>query len=125
MLANLIAIPICNFVVMPAALATLVAMPVGLEAAPAVGDGARHRGHGVVRPRRVASLPGAVGRVPAIPTFAFVLIVVGGLWCALWSTRWRLLGVVPIVVGLDAGADRPRPDVLVGRGAGLVAVRGP
>jgi competence protein ComEC len=34
MLANLLAIPICNFVVMPAALAALVAMPFGLEAAP-------------------------------------------------------------------------------------------
>ena len=33
-LANLIAIPICNVIVMPAALATLVAMPFGLEAAP-------------------------------------------------------------------------------------------
>jgi competence protein ComEC len=33
-LANLIALPICNVIVMPAALATLVAMPLGLEAAP-------------------------------------------------------------------------------------------
>ena len=33
-LANLIAIPICNIVVMPAALATLVAMSVGLEGLP-------------------------------------------------------------------------------------------
>ena len=38
----------------------------------------------------VAGLPGAVGRVPAIPTHAFVLMIVGGLWCALWGTRWRL-----------------------------------
>ena len=33
-LANLIAIPICNILVMPAALATLIAMPFGLEAVP-------------------------------------------------------------------------------------------
>ena len=33
-LANLLAIPICNLIVMPAALAALVAMPFGLEAAP-------------------------------------------------------------------------------------------
>ena len=31
-LANLIAIPVCNVLVMPAALATLVLMPLGLEA---------------------------------------------------------------------------------------------
>ena len=53
----------------------------------------------------VASLPGAVGRVPAIPTFAFVLMVVGGLWCALWSTRWRCWASCPSSLGLDAGAD--------------------
>jgi len=121
-LANLVAIPICNIVVMPAALATLVAMPVGLEAAPlwVMGWGIEAM---VWCAGWVAGLPGAVGRVPAIPTFAFVLMIVGGLWCALWSTRWRLLGVVPIVAGLVLAPAGRKPDVLVGRGAGLVAVR--
>ena len=64
----------------------------------------------------VAGLPGAVGRVPAIPTYAFVLMVVGGLWCALWGTRWRLLGLVPIVLGLILAPTGRRPDVLIGRG---------
>jgi competence protein ComEC len=124
MLANLMAIPICNFVVMPAALAALVAMPFGLEAAPL-----RVMGLGIDAmvwcAHAVASLPGAVGRVPAIPTHAFALIVVGGLWCALWGTRWRLLGVMPIALGLMLAPTAQRPDVLVGRGAALVAVRGP
>ena len=48
-LANLLAIPICNLIVMPAALATLVAMPFGLEAAPLRVMGLGHRGDGVVR----------------------------------------------------------------------------
>jgi competence protein ComEC len=121
-LANLVAIPICNIIVMPAALATLVAMPVGLEAAPlwVMGWGIEAM---VWCAAWVAGLPGAVGRVPAIPTFAFVLMIVGGLWCALWRTRWRLLGVVPIVAGLVVAPAGRKPDVLVGRGAGLVAVR--
>jgi competence protein ComEC len=121
-LANLIAIPICNVVVMPAALATLVAMPFGLEAAPlqVMGLGIEAM---VWCANWVASLPGAVGRVPAIPTYAFVLMVVGGLWCALWGTRWRLLGLVPIVLGLILAPTGRRPDVLVGRGGAIVAVR--
>src|SRR5262249_14594810 len=53
----------------------------------------------------------------------FVLMIAGGLWCALWSTRWRLLGVVPIAVGLMLAPTLRRPDVLIGRGGGLVAVR--
>ena len=72
----------------------------------------------------VARLPGAVGRVPAIPTHAFALMVAGGLWWALWSTRWRVLGVAPIALGLMLAPTGQRPDVLIGRGADLVAVRG-
>ena len=123
MLANLLAIPICNLVVMPAALAALVAMPFGLEAGPlwlmGLGiDAMMWCAHAV------SVLPGAVGRVPAIPTLAFALIVVGGLWCALWGTRWRLLGVLPVALGLMLAPTGQRPDVLIGRNAGLVAVRG-
>ena len=107
---------------MPAALATLVAMPFGLEAGPL-----RVMGWGIEAmvwcANWVAGLPGAVGRVPAIPTYAFVLVVVGGLWCTLWGTRWRLLGLVPIVLGLILAPTGRRPDVLFGRGGSIVAVR--
>jgi len=108
--------------VMPAALATLLAMPLGLEAAPLwiMGWGIDAM---VWCAAWVAGLPGAVGRVTAIPTAAFVLLVLGGLWCCLWSTRWRLLGIVPIAAGLALTPTGRKPDVLVGRAAGLVAVR--
>ncbi len=122
MLANLLAIPICNLIVMPAALATLVAMPFGLEALPlkVMGVGI----DAMVRCAQwVAGLPGAVARVPAIPTHAFALMVAGGLWCALMRTRWRLLGLVPIMLGLMLAPTGRRPDVLIGRGGSTVAVR--
>lgn len=121
-LANLLAIPICNLIVMPAALASLVAMPFGLEAAPlkAMGLGIEAM---VWCAQSVAGLPGAVGRVPAIPTHAFLLMVAGGLWWALMRTRWRLLGLVPIALGLVLAPTGRRPDVLIGRAASVVAVR--
>jgi competence protein ComEC len=71
----------------------------------------------------VAALPGAVGRVPAIPVQAFVLVVAGGLWWAVWRRPWRLLGVVPIALGVALAPTGRRPDVLIGRNAALVAVR--
>jgi competence protein ComEC len=121
-LANLIAIPICNVLVMPAALATLIALPFGLEWFPL-----QAMGHGIEWmvwcAYRVAALPGAVARIPSIPTAAFALVLAGGLWLALWRARWRWLGLIPIALGLTIAPWRTAPDVLIGRNGDLVAVR--
>ena len=122
-LANLVAVPICNLVVMPAALATLVAMPFGLEALPLWV-----MGHGVEAmswvAARVAALPGAVSLIPSIPTLAFGLMLCGGLWLCLWGHRWRLLGVLPILAGLVLAPTTRAPDALIGDDGALVALRG-
>ncbi len=121
-LANLVAIPLCNFIVMPAALASLIAMPLGLEAAPlhVMGWGIDAM---LWTAERVASLPGAVLHIPAMPTAAFLAIVGGGLWLALWQTRWRVLGVAAIAVGIALAPTLRLPDLLVGRDGALIAVR--
>lgn len=121
-LANLIAVPICNVVVMPAALATLVFMPFGLEAGPLMVMGLGVDAMSAAA-RFVASLPGAVGMVPAIPTQAFALMLAGGLWLTLWQGRWRLAGLIPICGGLLVAPYGSRPDVLIGHDGALVAVR--
>lgn len=122
-LANLLAIPICNFVVMPAALAALLLMPVGLEALALIPMGA-----GIDAMTRcaglVARLPGAVAHIPAIPTPAFVLVVAGGIWIILWHGRGRALGAGLAIAGLLLAPAMPRPDILIARGGELVAVRG-
>ncbi len=121
-LANLIAIPICNLVVMPAALATLFTMPLGLEVWPL-----KLMGLGIDAMTwiayAVARLPGAVGRIPAVPTLAFTMMVLGGLWLCLFRTRLRLFGLVLMAAGLGVAPLRARPDVLIGRDGTLVAVR--
>jgi competence protein ComEC len=122
-LANLLAIPICNLVVMPAALVTLVLMPLGLEAVPlwVMGKGIEAM---VWCAYAVAGLPGAVARLPAIPDLALGLMVGGGLWLCLWRTRWRLLGLAGLAAGIGVAPGLPRPDMLVGRDGHLVAIRG-
>ena len=121
-LANLIAIPICDLLVMPAALAALILMPLGLEA-PALWV----MGWGVDAmlwtAERVAALPGAVMRIPAMPTAAFLLMIAGGLWLALWQTRWRLAGAALVAAGLALAPTLRLPDLLIGRDGALVAVR--
>lgn len=122
-LANLIAVPICNFLVMPAALGTLVAMPLGLESGPLW---VMEKGIEVMVwcANAVARLPGAVGRIPAFSNLAFGLMLAGGLWLCLWRTRWRLLGLGAVAAGLALAPAMPRPDILVDNDAELVAIRG-
>lgn len=121
-LANLIAIPVCNLVVMPAALATLVVMPLGLEAATLWIMGF---GIDVMTwcAYRVAELPGAVTRVAAIPLAAFLLMALGGLWLCLWRTRWRVIGLGLVACGIAVAPFRAKPDVLVGHEGNALAVR--
>jgi competence protein ComEC len=123
-LANMVALPVSDLLVMPAALATLVAMPFGLEAWPlAVMDvGIRVM---TWTATTVAALPGSVSRVPAISQTAFVLMVIGGLWICLWGTHVRWAGFLLVAAGVALAPLTERPDVLVGRGGRLVAVRGP
>lgn len=122
-LANLIAIPICNMVVMPMALAALVLMPLGLEAIALIPMGL---GIDAMTwcAAFVAKLPGAVGHVPAIPAYAFVLMVLGGLWIALWHSQMRIAGAVLVLAGVALTPFLPRADVLVARNGDLVALRG-
>ncbi|HRY07508.1 MAG TPA: ComEC/Rec2 family competence protein [Hyphomicrobiaceae bacterium] len=121
-LANLLAVPICNIVVMPAALATLVVLPVGLEAGPlfVMGWGIEAMS---ATARFVAGLPGAVGMLPDISTRAFGLMLAGGLWLALWQHRWRFGGLALVCAGIATAPFVAHPDALVGRDGKLVAVR--
>ena len=50
-------------------------------------------------------------------------MVLGGLWLCLWTTRVRLLGVLPIALGGAAALAAPTPDLLItGDGRHLAVV---
>lgn len=121
-IGNVLALPICDLVVMPALLATLVVMPFGLEAYPLA-----LAGYGIDTMTAiaswVASLPGAVALIPAIPLEALLAFVAGGLWLLLWQGRWRFAGLAALAAGLLLAPTREQPDVLVSRDGTLVAAR--
>ncbi len=123
LLANLVAIPICNLIVMPAALLTLVLMPLGLESLP-LAVMAKGIDAMTATAERVAALPGAVVTISAISEQGFALMIGGGLWLTLWQTRWRMLGLAALGSGVLVAGGAVRPDILAGRGGELVAVRG-
>lgn len=121
-LANVIAIPFTSFVVMPAAAAALLLDPVGLGA-----PGYAVLGWSLELLMRladtVASWPGAVSRLPSMPTAAFAAFIAGGLWLALWETRIRWAGLLPIGVAAALALSARPADLVVsgdGRHAGIV-----
>ncbi|MCJ2177843.1 ComEC/Rec2 family competence protein [Novosphingobium album (ex Hu et al. 2023)] len=121
-LANVVAIPLTTFVVMP-----LIGLALALDLAGAGTPVWWLAGHAIElligMAHKIAAQPGAVSMMPAMGTRAFLLFVSGGLWLGLWSGRVRLLGLVPSVAGALILATMAPPDVLVtgdGRHVGLV-----
>ncbi len=121
-LANLIAVPVCNLLVMPSALLAFILMPFGLEALPLTIMG---KGIELMTwcAQTVAALPGAVSRVPAFSTLSFGLMIFGGLWVCLWQRPWRWFGIVIIAIGIARAPYLERPDLLAGRDGRLIALR--
>lgn len=121
--ANMAAVPITGFWIMPWAVVAMLLMPLGWE-----GVGLQPMGWGVdaviVVARTVAAWPAAVVLLPPLPTASLVMISLGGLWLCLWQRRWRLLGLIPVAAGASALLVVRPPDVLVAADGGLLAVRG-
>jgi competence protein ComEC len=111
-IANLAAVPIVTFFVMPAGLLSLLLMPLGLEGWPLTAAG-----WGIEAVLWVAAavgdLPGSVLPVPPMPGWGFAAAVIGGLWCALWRQRWRFLGLPVLLAGVVSPVWQPVPAVVL------------
>ncbi|HEX4736775.1 MAG TPA: ComEC/Rec2 family competence protein [Allosphingosinicella sp.] len=122
--ANIIAIPLTTFVIMPAEALSLLFDVAGLGA-PFwwVTGKAIHLlliiAHGT------GEAPGAVALLPAMADGAFALMIVGALWMGLWRTKWRRWGLIPFAVGAVWALFAPRPDLLVTGDGRHVAFLGP
>ncbi|MFV0624942.1 ComEC/Rec2 family competence protein [Sphingomonas sp. ac-8] len=123
-LANLVAIPLTTFVVMPAEALALLLDVAGLGA-PLWWIVERSLALLLWIAEIAAAAPGSVAALPSMPTGAFALMVVGGLWLALWRTRLRLLGLAPFLVGAGWAVVTPAPDLLVTGDGRHLAVRTP
>lgn len=121
-LANIVAIPLTTFIVMPLE-ALALALDVAGMGAPVWWLVGHALGALLWLARAVAAAPGAVAALPAMPAGAFALMVAGGLWLALWRTRWRRLGVAPLAVGAAWALATPAPDLLVTGDGRHLAIR--
>jgi competence protein ComEC len=110
--ANIVAIPLTTFVIMPLEALALLLDPFGL-AAPFWWLTGQALHFLLVLARTAAEAPGAVFLTPAIPNGAFALMVAGGIWLCLWRTDWRRWGLVPLAAGALWALATPPPDLLV------------
>ncbi|MGL4301242.1 MAG: ComEC/Rec2 family competence protein [Sphingomonas sp.] len=120
--ANIVAIPLTTFVTMPLEALALLFDCIG-AGAPFWWATARSLDLLLWIARTTAAIPGSVAPLPAMPGAAYGLMVVGGLWLALWRTRWRRLGLLPLAVGAVWALLTPAPDVLVTGDGRHVAIR--
>jgi len=117
-LANLVAIPLTTFVIMPAEALALLFDGLGVGAGLALGApfwwiAGKAIGLLLWLAHEVAALPGASAMLPSVPRGAYLLMVAGGLWIMLWRTRMRLVGVAPLAAGALWAVLLPAPDLLV------------
>lgn len=110
--ANIVAIPLTTFIVMPAEALALMLDAAGLGA-PAwwvtgkALDLLLWVAHGAARQDWAVTLR------PAFSDWAFGLVVIGGLWCVLWKSGARWLGLAPLFLGVALILIAPAPDILV------------
>jgi competence protein ComEC len=122
-LANIVAIPLTTFVIMPLEALALLLDSVGVGGpvwwlvnhALSLLIGLAHK---------VSAVPGAVAMLPEMPVPAFVLIVGGGLWVLLWRSAQRWWGLVPAAIGVVLAGSAPAPDLLLTGDGKHLAVRG-
>jgi competence protein ComEC len=122
-IANLAAMPIVSAWVMPAGIAGLVTMPLGLD--PwfwrIMGLGIEWM---VDVARWVSNFPGALGRMGAFGVGPLLICTLGIVVLCLLETPLRFLGSLLIGCAIILMVRAPQPDVLIAPDGGAVAVRG-
>jgi competence protein ComEC len=119
--ANMLAVPLTGFFIMPFAVLSLIAMPFGLDAWPlnALGTGCNLV---LWIAHTVAGWPSAVILLPTMPIAGLILTSFGLIWICLIVGRWRLAGFLPVVMGCLSPLSVHPPAVLAAGDGKLVAV---
>lgn len=120
--ANVAAVPLTAFWVMPLGLVALLLMPLGFEWLALVPMGWGIDGILWIG-RTVSAWPSATLPVPHIPAWGLCTFSLGLAWLGLWRSWLRLAGVPVILAGLLSPLAAPAPDILISSEARLIAIR--
>ena len=120
-LANVVAVPIMGFVVMPSAILAAALAPFGGEA---LGFWGMTLGLGAILDvaSHVADFPHSVSHIKAPPPKVLGLLAASVLFGILWQGQLRYLAVIPACAALISWVMSPPPDVLISGDGRLVGV---
>jgi competence protein ComEC len=120
--ANIVAIPLTTFVVMPLEALALLFDIAGLGG-PFWWCAGQALHWLLSLARATAASPGAVALLPDMPDGAYALMILGGLWLCLWRTKVRRWGLAPFAAGALWALLTPAPDLLITGDGRHAAVR--
>jgi competence protein ComEC len=119
--ANLVAVPLTSFVIMPAAIFAFFLLPFGCEYLPL-----KIMDFGIKYILQVAayieSLPHSIwyfGHISAISLFIYAF---GFLWFCFFKTKFRLAGIAPMLVSIIMMLQTPKPDIIIGGRDASIAI---
>ncbi len=121
-IANLFAVPVMSFVIMPAVVLSYITIPLGLDflTLPIAGKGVdwmRDIAHWT------SSLEGSVLLVPQWPQLGFALLICGVIFTFLWKGYFKLAGIPVFLAGIFVILGHSQPDILVSSSGKLAAFR--
>lgn len=121
-LANIVAIPLTTFVVMPLEAIALLFDLIGLGT-PFWWMAGQALNILLWVAHAAADAPGSVATLASMPNGAFALMIAGGLWLCLWRTKFCHLGLLPVAAGALWALSVSPPDILITGDGRHLAVR--
>ena len=110
-LANIVAIPLTTFVILPLEFTSVLLDSVGLGA-PLWWVTGQSIDFLLWIARTVAAST-RMATVGDMPSWSLAAVAMGGLWLGLWNSRLRLAGLLPVAAGVVGAVATPVPDLLV------------
>lgn len=118
--ANLVAIPLVSFIILPLSFIAFFAMGLGLESLPL-----EVLGFFVEKllnlSEFIANLPNSNFNIGNFPLLSFLLIVFGQILLSIWQNILRFLGFLPIFIGILIIIFKPMPKFLINKNASFFA----
>jgi len=120
--ANLLAVPLTAFWIMPLGLVSLALVPLHMSALALIPMGWGIRVI-VWITAQIAQFPDAMLRIAPMPPAAILVVAAGLVWLCIWRSTPRLAGIPVMALGVALALLARPPDVLVSPDARLIAIR--